>query len=1001
MIRIYPSRLHGEPLESHPVTHSFPLIEWLKSLAPEFTLDREHPICIDVDGVKLPVEAWEGFTVTPETDLRIYPEARATAAAVAAWAALAIAAVAIVLVLTMNTPGATTPGQGDTIDLNPAKANRAKVNEPVREILGRFKVYPDYVVQPVSRFVSRNELHTSLCLCVGAGTHTILPSSIKIGDTPIAAFGTDASYTIYGPGESLAGDPRAQNWYSVGEVGGTDAGTSGLDTASTASGGTSVIADALVLGGLSVSLAGEDPEFPEAWDAGVTVTMRTPNSYTVSSVGAYDRIAGPLEDLAPFAGMKVTLSNDIDYDLVVANYSPYVPAVAGSGGSPSSVQASAAPTRYDFSGANSVTWTLTYRGTTRTISLASNYVNMSGIVAAITSQLSGMGLTAQDNSGRLLIAEPASPYKGGVISQSSAPVALFGVGPAYTVGSASSGGSAEQQAYIELNYENGTPFAGLEDGMQRIALGYRGHRYNITAIDGLTMTVQRLTDTGVVDTGWSGFVARTLLDFSLGSDGTLDVNWLGPFMATPEQELTLRSEYDLHFPGGLAWYKSNGHRRAATVRVFVEWRDASLGGAWTRITHEITENSEDALGITFAVDYPYALRPQFRLRRESPEDGGNTRDTIYWYGLRSQLAAPTAYEGVTTIALTIRTGDRLGAQSDRRVSLVAERLYEGGTGRSISDAAIHVLSSLGISADEVDIDKLLELEANYWTPRGETFDFEYTEQSSVREVLQTIFAAGMSHLTLTEGLISAIREGVQPPRGTITNHELVEELTASFTAPGQDDFDGVDVKYRDGNTWSEETVSCRMSVDSPGLKVDSITLDGVLDRDRAWRVGMRALRKHIYQRWSYSGKTDLEALCYERMDHIVLADDIPGTSQSALIVAAEQAGDTIVLQVSEPLDWSVENPRIMIRRHDGTATPLIVPSFMDEYLMSIPASALDFDLVTDLSIEPARLLFAASTQVGYSAMMSEISPSDDGSCDFSAIEYRDDYYLDDDNYAPS
>lgn len=1000
MIRIYPSRLHGEPLESHAIERPILLVDWLKHLAPDFTLEREHPICIDVDGVTLLASEWGGFIVRPETDLRIYPEARAVGgAALLAWAAVAIAAVALIMTLVKAPPGISTPGQGDTIDMNSAKANRAKVNEPVREVLGRYKVFPDYVLQPVSRFVNRNELHVSLCLCVGAGSHIILPSSVKIGDTPFAAFGTDASYTIYGPGESLAGDPRAQNWYSVGEVGGTDAGTSGLDTASTASGGTSVIADALVLGGLSVSLAGEDPEFPEAWGAGVTVTMRTPNSYTVSSVGSYDRIAGPLEDLAPFVGMKVTLSTDIDYDLVVASYSPYVPPVAGSGGSPSSVQASAAPTRYDFSGTNSVVWTITYQGTTRTISLASNYVNMSGVVAAITSQLSGMGLTAQDNSGRLLIAEPASPYKGGVLSQSSAPVALFGVGPAYTVGSASAGGTAEQQAYIELNYENGTPFAGLDDGSQRIALGYRGHRYNVTAIDGLTMTVQRLADTGVVDTGWAGFAARTLLDFSLGSDGSVDINWLGPFMATPEQELTTTVEYDLHLPGGLAWYKSNGHRRTASLNIFVEWRDAAVGGAWTRITHELLDNTEDAFGLTFSLTLPYPMRPQMRLRRETPEDGGNTRDTVYWYGLRSQLPAPTSYEGVTIFTATIRTGDRLGAQSDRRVSLVAERLYEGGTGRSISDAAIHVLSSLGISADEVDIDKLLELEANYWTPRGETFDFEYTEQSSVREVLQTIFAAGMSHLTLTEGLISAIREGVQPVRGTITNHELVDELTASFTAPGQDDFDGVNVKYRDSNTWSEETVECRMD-GSLGLKVDSITIDGVLDRDRAWRIGQRALRKHLYQRWSYSGKTDLEALCYERLDHVVLADDIPGTSQSALIVGAWEEGDRIVLEVSEPLDWSVENPRILIRRHDGTATPLLVPTQTGEYTMSIAAVDLDFDLVTDLSIEPARLLFAASTQVGYSSMMSEISPGDDGTVDFSAIEYRDDYYADDDNYAP-
>lgn len=998
MIRVFPSRLRGEPLESHVVDKPTRLVDWLKRLAPEFTLEREQPICIDVNGVALPVEAWPEFVVQPETDLRIYPVARGTGLEIAAWAAVAVAAVAVVMSMTAAAPSAVTPGQGDAIDLNPAKANSAKVNQPVREILGRYKVYPDYVVQPVSRFVNRRELHTSLCLCVGAGRHAILPSSFKIGDTPLAAFGADVSYAVYEPGEIIANDPRAQNWYSVGEVGGTDAGTSGLDTASTATGGTAVLADALVLGGLSVSLAGESPEFPEEWGAGVTITLRTPNSYTVSSVGEYDRISGPLGDLAPFLGMKVTLSTDVDYDLVVARYSAYVPPVAGTGGNPSSVQASGSPTTYDFTGSAAV-WTLSYRGITRTISLASNYGNMSGLVSAITSQLAGMGLTAQDNSGRLLIAEPTSPYRGGTLSQSNAPVALFGVAPVYTVGSASVGGTPEQPAYIELNYENGTPFAGLEDGSQRLALGYRGHRYTITGVDGLTMTVQRLTDAGVVDTKWAGFSSRTLLDFSLSSDGASAVNWLGPFMAVPEQELTDTVEYDFHLPGGLAWYKSNGHRRAGAVTVFVEWRDAAVGGAWNRITHTLTDSTEDAIGETFSHTLPYKMRPQYRVRRDKPEGGGSSRDTVYWYGLRSRLQAPAAYKGVTIFTASIRTGDRLGAQSDRRVSLVAERLYEDAPGRSISGAALHVLGSLGIPVDEVDAPNLLGLEAAYWTPRGETFDLEYTEASSVREVLQTIFAAGMSHLSLTEGLISAIREGVQPVRGTITNHELTDELTASFTAPGPDDFDGVDVKYVDPRTWSEETVPCRIG-ESLGLKVDTITLDGVLDRDRAWRIGMRALRKHLYQRWSYSGTTDLEALCYERLDHVVLADDIPGTSQSALIVDAQWAGEAVVLEVSEPLDWSVQNPRIMIRRHDGSATPLIVPNHVGEYTMSIPAAALDFDLVTDLSIEPARLLFAASTQVGYGAMMSEISPGSDGSCEFAAIEYRDDYYADDDGFAP-
>ncbi|MDD2013247.1 host specificity factor TipJ family phage tail protein, partial [Pseudomonas putida] len=180
------------------------------------------------------------------------------------------------------------------------------------------------------------------------------------------------------------------------------------------------------------------------------------------------------------------------------------------------------------------------------------------------------------------------------------------------------------------------------------------------------------------------------------------------------------------------------------------------------------------------------------------------------------------------------------------------------------------------------------------------------------------------------------------------------------------------------------------------------TLDGVLDRDRAWRIGMRVLRKHQSQRWSYSGTTDLEVLCYERFDRIALADDIPGTSQSALIVGARQVGDRIVFELTESLDWNLANPRIMIRRYDGSATALIVPERMSEFELSIAASDLDFEWIIDNSeIEPPRLLFAESTQVGYSAMMSEINPGSDGDCDFTALEYRDDYYADDDGFAPT
>lgn len=78
-----------------------------------------------------------------------------TATAIAAWAAAAIAAASAVYVLiTMSNmdKGGYSSSSGLGLDLNPARANQAKLGDPIREVFGRCRIYPDYVVQPVTRF---------------------------------------------------------------------------------------------------------------------------------------------------------------------------------------------------------------------------------------------------------------------------------------------------------------------------------------------------------------------------------------------------------------------------------------------------------------------------------------------------------------------------------------------------------------------------------------------------------------------------------------------------------------------------------------------------------------------------------------------------------------------------------------------------------------------------------------------------------------------------------
>ncbi len=111
----------------------------------------------------------------------------------------------------------------------------------------------------------------------------------------------------------------------------------------------------------------------------------------------------------------------------------------------------------------STTFTFTWHGTTYTVSLVADYVNMSGLLAAISEGLTGSGLVAQDNGGTVLITEESSPFAGGSITSSSLPSSVFGDTPAYSTGTASTGGSAAITANVTLAYSSatGTAFSGI------------------------------------------------------------------------------------------------------------------------------------------------------------------------------------------------------------------------------------------------------------------------------------------------------------------------------------------------------------------------------------------------------------------------------------------------------------------------------------------------------------------------------------------------------------
>ncbi|HEL3748614.1 TPA: hypothetical protein UMV35_000873 [Stenotrophomonas maltophilia] len=1021
MIRIFPSRMPGEPLETHD--HGRTTVEgWLRSSVPSFSSAGPHPIEVEVAGVPVPPEAWPSTWIDSDTDVVIYPVAYGEGvAAVVYWVVVAVAA-AYAIYMASNLPSGNRYGQGDSLSLDTARANNARLGSPIREVLGRYRVYPDYLVQPVSRFIDLHSYQTSMFVCVGKGQHVIPLGDARIGNTPISSFGSDVQMTIYPPGADVSGDPRSENWVNSTEVGATASGTAGLDLSDTADVSTSINAASVTVSGNVLSLnnatvTGADgkerpaTEVPPTWTVGAVLTIKVAAVFVISTSGLYSQIAGSaVDELAPFVGMPVLLTySGADYALFVASYAPGSPAVPGVGGSPAKVTGSAPASSFDFSG-SPVSFSFTWNGTTYGVALEANYITIGVMLGAINDQLVESGLVATQTGGVVTVGEGSSPYLGGSISFSGLPAAVFGASPVATAGEATSGGAPATPPRITLAYDSaaGTAFGGLPVGSASLAMARGLSEYRIASVSGLTLSVERLTEAGIGDASWPGWLSRTATDYTVTGleEGE---EWLGPFLVCPDGETTDAFEYDFSFPGGLIWYTDKGNKRTFTVTLRVGYRVFGSGAAWTVRSHTYTATSEDALGFSERVTLGAPGQIEVRIRRVTERGGNSARDACYWQGLRARLSQrPSRYDDLTTIGLTVTTGTKLAAQSDRRFNVLATRQYATGTARTISAAMKHVMRSLGLPEDQIDNSTLDHLEATYWTPRGEFFDYS-AEQSggSALDVLQLAAQAGMGYFLLTDGMCSAGREGIKTWRGAISPQRQLEPLATAFTAPGPDDFDGVDVVYIDEVTWAAETVECRLpGIDTP-KKVETFELKGVGSRTRAYRFGMRRLLKHQGQRLTFTTKTELMALRFDFGDRVKLTDDIPGSSTiSCMIDHAELQGTQVLIEVGEYLDWSLPEPRCLIRFQDGSASTVIVPTRVDDHTLTIAASSLPAEnafstwILDDPTVDPPELIFCDSSRVGYDAVLSELTPGDDGSVEITALQYSPAFYQYDDAAAP-
>lgn len=889
ILRIYLNALNGEPFETHDLAGYATLREWMTAKVKGYDPQRA-----------VPLEAFEGERPldldAPLTgvDVSIVMRPRGTDP-FSITAALFKGAQAAFRALMPKIPGTpNAPGQGDSLSTSNARGNRVKLGDVIREVAGRMRIYPDFVVPSRSYFQNGTEQWVESLFCVGKGRFQIASGGIRIGETAIASLDTNASFRIYQPGESMVGDSRSDWWHSAEEVGASSTGNAGLELTASFAVTQNAQASTFQFSGTTITIPTGQGSFPTDWNVGQVVRVVAPYSFTVTDGGGANRdvITGPLAMVAAAVGDVIE--------------------VAG--------------------GANA------------------------GVYTVVTFN-TGTGMT--------------------------------------------------------LDFQWGAPANSLTPGTGLASIGPNGLKYRITNVDTANRSfiqVERLTTAGATDPSWPGFNALTTSEGSVSLPPEQAVGgYRGPFPAVPEKELCTAFEVDIFFPNGLAQINTKGQTGSLTAQYVVEWRDMAVGGAYTVVTYSRTGSSQDQQGFTERVNLPYPMRPEVRVRRIAAPTSANTLlDTMQWFGLKGRIdRVPRSYAGVTCLAVSLRSSDRIANQSENLISVEGTRILPyrasgvwqtAAPTRDITAFAAYLVKSLGYTDAQLNLSEFDALQA-IWTARGETFDAAITDSATAKKVLLDIFGAGMGEYTMDRGQIRPVRDGLRSQyEGGYSPQSHTRSVVQNVQFPSPDDFDGVEVTYVNRDTWQQDTVTYLLPGDS-GSHVEKITAVGVTDRTRAWRIGARRRRSQAFRRRTFKWSNEYDGRINRYLSYVLLSDDVPGFGQSALMRGASVSAGVTTFVVTEKFVWDSGTNVVAVRRPNGTMWGPFTATRVDDYTLSV-AATIDFAPVFDGSIEPPHVMFGGVERFAYPVLLTSIKPNGMASTDMQAVGYDARVYADDDNSPP-
>jgi len=867
--------------------------------------------------------------------------------------------------------------RGDDIELAAFQGNTIKYGQPVREVFGMVKVYPDYLVPRRTYFANKRDHWAEMLLCVGVGQHQIAASSITFGNTPVIALGGGAYARVYQPGESLAGESAAQWWHTSTEVGQTSTGNSGLPLETTYAATPQAPSGRYLVSGYTITPTGGQL-FPSDWSSGMYLNIRYLHTYSVSG----NTLTGDFSGLQVSAGDTVTLDGDYRGDFQVISYTPPTGATAGT----ASVWTAGSAPSLDYS-ETPAQFTVNVGLISGVITISGTYASESALVAALNDAVSATSLNGLIEFSPGLVITELPPYAGWriTVNDLSGANRMFGdiaTANAFTsVGTAASGGTGARLQLAGFASDSNTA---------ELSILKSGQRFVLTGASPNIITVDRVDASGDSDwTGWGAGFETLDIEIGLGPDST-EGGWVGTFKATPGNELCNALEFDVFCPNGLMGVDKKGRRYRMRVGIEFRYR-SSPTDPWQYFAKEYHENEKDQIGFTERITFnPPRRIVECEMRRTNPESqSAQESNKAEWFGLRTRIVgAPTSYPDFTTVAVRVRGSSAIGTDADEQLGLIATRILNGVPERRISKAVEYIARRTQVNSTALDI-----YEYAVWGPRGDTFDHSFENFATIKQAVKTALAVGFADFSIEDGALTAVRDGPIPPEmmyaywQTFSAQNTVNDITTTIEMISDDETDGIDVEYLDERTWRIETVRC-MEPGSLGLKIEKVKADGIIDRDRAYRFGMRELMTRKTERERIRAQTELSGLNCGYGRYVNFVNEVPGWSQSS-IVKSFSGG---VLESMDLLDWQEGQGHVVaLRRDDGTLTAIFDAQYVGPQKILI-TSPLGFDPIP----YHTNLYFGIRERLSTPGIIREVRPSGENRVNLVAIAYNPDKYIYDD-----